>query len=42
MLQVTERKTLISETLAALFLHQAQQTQLAPWVERHYDVSDQE
>ncbi len=37
-----ERVTLDSVTLAALLVRRAQQTQLGPWVERHYDVSDQE
>jgi len=36
-----ERVTLDSETLSVLLERRAQQTQLALWVERHYDVSDQ-
>src|SRR5256885_15154051 len=36
-----ERITLESQTLAALMDRRAQQTQIGPWVERHYHI-DQE
>ena len=37
-----ERVTLDSGTLAALLVRRAKQAQLGTWVERHYDVPDQE
>src|SRR6266700_6735775 len=36
-----QRITLDSQTLAALMVRRAQQTQFGPWVERHYHI-DQE
>ena len=37
-----ERVPLDFMTLASLLMRRAQQTQIGPWVERHYHVPDQE
>ena len=37
-----EKTTLDFMTLAALMVRRAEQTQIGPWVERHYHVPDQE